>query len=133
MFNKERALVMQIMANKALFFISGFCIAAWAPLVPYIKSHFNLDSIELSKLILLMGLGSLAGMFTTNFLFRFLGARVLLIGASTLLLLSLVMLSIFINIPIAEFVFFSYKKRLSIFFGFINSNPIINTIIIFQN
>lgn len=114
MFNKERALVMQIMANKALFFIAGFCIAAWAPLVPYIKSHFNLDSIELSKLILLMGLGSLAGMFTTNFLFRFLGARVLLIGASTLLLLSLVMLSIFINIYVLAFFIFSFGLSLGL-------------------
>lgn len=114
MFSEKRALVMQIIANKALFFIAGFCISAWAPLVPYVKSHFNLDSIELSKLILLMGLGSLLGMCITNFLFRFLGAKFLLNCSCFLLLLSLIMLSVFINIYILSFFMFCFGLALGL-------------------
>lgn len=43
------------MATRIAFFIAGFGIAAWAPLVPYAKARAGLDEGTLGLLLLCLG------------------------------------------------------------------------------
>ncbi|MET1070525.1 MAG: MFS transporter [Pseudomonas prosekii] len=80
------------MSTRVAFFIAGFGIAAWAPLVPYAKARAGLDEGTLGLLLLCLGVGSiiampLAGLLATRFgCRRVVSAGVLLICAALPLL-----------------------------------------------
>jgi MFS family permease len=80
------------MSTRIAFFIAGFGIAAWAPLVPYAKARAGLDEGTLGLLLLCLGVGSIlampiAGMLATRFgCRRVVSAGVLLICAALPLL-----------------------------------------------
>ena len=59
---EARIEIRQQQATKALFFIAGFGVAAWAPLVPFIKARFSLAEDTLGLLLLCIGLGSAVAM-----------------------------------------------------------------------
>lgn len=61
-----------IFSNRLSFLAAGFSIAAWAPMIPYVKERFNLDEHTLGLLLLCVGIGSfvampLNGYFTSKF------------------------------------------------------------------
>ncbi|PHM74509.1 MFS transporter [Xenorhabdus kozodoii] len=61
-----------IIATRISFFIAGFSIASWAPLIPLIKERLGLDDGSMGLLILMFGIGSfimmpIAGMLATRF------------------------------------------------------------------
>ncbi|QJI45160.1 MFS transporter [Pseudomonas sp. ADAK2] len=80
------------MSTRIAFFIAGFGIAAWAPLVPYAKARAGLDEGTLGLLLLCLGVGSIiampvAGILATRFgCRRVVSAGVLLICAALPLL-----------------------------------------------
>ncbi|MHC8352065.1 MFS transporter [Pseudomonas sp. RT4P38] len=80
------------MSTRIAFFIAGFGIAAWAPLVPYAKARAGLDEGTLGLLLLCLGVGSIlampmAGLLATRFgCRRVVSAGVLLICAALPLL-----------------------------------------------
>lgn len=95
-------------ATKALFFIAGFGVAAWAPLVPFIKIRFSLAEDTLGLLLLCIGLGSavamplagvLAGRFGCRKVLGFVG------GAYALILLSLSLITNMTVLVIALLIF----------------------------
>lgn len=49
-------------AGRAAFFIPGFAIASWAPLVPIVKSGTGLDDAMLGLVLLCLGTGALLAM-----------------------------------------------------------------------
>jgi predicted MFS family arabinose efflux permease len=49
-------------STRAAFFVAGFGIAAWAPLVPYAKQRLGADEATLGMLLLCLGAGSLITM-----------------------------------------------------------------------
>jgi MFS family permease len=51
-------------ATRMAFFVPGFCMGAWAPLIPYVKLRLSIDDWALGTLLLCLGLGS---MFTMPF------------------------------------------------------------------
>lgn len=70
-------------ATRVAFFITGFSISAWAPLVPYAKGRLGLDEATLGLLLLCLGIGSivsmpLAGALTSRYGCR----RVIIVVAS---------------------------------------------------
>jgi len=72
-------------STRVAFFIAGFGVAAWAPLVPFAKARTGIDADTLGLLLLCLGMGSmvtmpLAGAMTARF-----GCR-LVIAVSTVLL-----------------------------------------------
>ncbi|SPT68076.1 Inner membrane protein ybjJ [Anaerobiospirillum thomasii] len=81
-----------VKAAKFSFFLAGFAMAAWAPLVPYLKVRLNITHLELSQIILLMGAGSIVGMLATSQLIKLLGVRKALFSSAVVLLLSIVFL-----------------------------------------
>nr|WP_323856884.1 MULTISPECIES: MFS transporter [unclassified Xenorhabdus] len=61
-----------VMATRISFFIAGFSIASWAPLIPLVKERLGLDDGSMGLLILVFGIGSfimmpIAGMLATRF------------------------------------------------------------------
>ncbi|WP_173425907.1 MFS transporter [Xenorhabdus poinarii] len=61
-----------IMATRISFFIAGFSIASWAPLIPLVKERLGLSDGSMGFLILVFGIGSfvmmpVAGMLATRF------------------------------------------------------------------
>ena len=67
------------LATRIAFFVAGFAVSCWAPLVPYAKDRLAVDERMLGILLLCLGLGSLVAMsFTGMFTARF-GARPVII------------------------------------------------------
>ena len=81
-------------ATRAAFFIPGFVIASWAPLVPFAKSRAALDDAMLGVLLLCLGLGSIVAMPLSGMLAARHGCRTVMLGTSALMLLALPMLTV---------------------------------------
>lgn len=45
-------------ATRIAFFIGGFAISAWAPLIPFAKHKLALDDGQLGLMLLCLGVGS---------------------------------------------------------------------------
>lgn len=50
------------MATRAIFFVAGFVVSAWAPLIPFVKTRLHLSDGQLGLLLLCLGAGSVTGM-----------------------------------------------------------------------
>lgn len=81
-------------ATRAAFFIPGFAIACWAPLVPFAKTRASLDEAALGAVLLCLGLGSLAAMPVAGLLAARHGCRPVMLAAVTLLVLTLPLLAV---------------------------------------
>jgi predicted MFS family arabinose efflux permease len=84
----------QQQATRAVFFVPGFALAAWAPLVPYVKAKAGLDAAVLGMVLLCLGSGSLlamplAGAFTARR-----GCRTVLVATVLLMCLTFPALSL---------------------------------------
>lgn len=66
-------------ATRTAFFIAGFAMGVWAPLVPYAQHRLNIGSGELGSLLLCLGLGSMITMFFTGRLTSRFGSRPMII------------------------------------------------------
>jgi len=62
-------------ATRIVFLLSGICVAAWAPLIPFIKQRFELSDGQLGVLLLCLGIGSIAAMPLAGVLTGKLGCR----------------------------------------------------------
>ena len=81
-------------STRVAFFIAGFGMAAWAPLVPYAKARTGLDDGALGLLLLCLGVGSIIAMPAAGILTARLGCRRVLVAASLLNCLTLPLLAI---------------------------------------
>jgi predicted MFS family arabinose efflux permease len=83
------------LATRLAFFGAGFCMAAWAPLIPFVKAQLNASEAQLGLLLLCLGIGSLIAMPVTGAISARRGARgmILLGGFGLVVLLPLLMLS----------------------------------------
>lgn len=91
-------------ATRAAFLVAGFGVAAWAPLVPYVKARLGIDEAALGALLLCLGLGSLVAMPATGALVARFGCRVVIVAAGLLfcaVLPSLAVLSSYAGIAVA--------------------------------
>ena len=70
------------MSTRIAFFIAGFGLAAWAPLVPYAKARAGLDDATLGLLLLCLGAGSILAMPIAGVLATRFGCRRVLIGGT---------------------------------------------------
>ena len=48
------------LATRLAFWVAGFGVAAWAPLVPFAKQRLQVDDGTLGLLLLCLGIGSVA-------------------------------------------------------------------------
>lgn len=80
---------LQQIATRVAFFITGFAVSSWAPLVPLVQTRIGLDERQLGSLLLCLGLGSVVAMpFTVGFAARF-GCRITILAAAAIACASL--------------------------------------------
>ncbi|MBP0598866.1 MFS transporter [Herbaspirillum sp. LeCh32-8] len=69
-------------ATRLSFFIAGFSLSCWAPLVPFAQARIQADSALLGTILLCLGLGAVIGMPTAGALAARLGSKfVIVLGA----------------------------------------------------
>ncbi|MCG8707054.1 MFS transporter [Brenneria sp. 4F2] len=80
-------------ATRITFFIAGFAMSSWAPLVPLVKERLAINDASLGVLLLSLGIGSLLAMPLTGLLSGKLGCRTVILMAGALLCLVLPLLT----------------------------------------
>jgi len=88
------------MSTRIAFFIAGFGIAAWAPLVPFAKARANLNEGTLGLLLLCLGMGSIIAMPVAGVLASRYGCRRVLTAGTLMICLALPMLATVSSIPL---------------------------------
>lgn len=88
------------MSTRIAFFIAGFGIAAWAPLVPYAKARADLGEGALGLLLLCLGVGSIIAMPVAGALASRFGCRRVLAGGAILVCMALPLLATISSIPL---------------------------------
>lgn len=88
-------------ATRAIFFVSGFGSATWAPLVPFFKNRLDIGEDVLGFLIVCIGIGALSSsLFAGSIAARF-GCRRVIVASTILEILALFILSRVDSIPFA--------------------------------
>jgi predicted MFS family arabinose efflux permease len=90
---------LQQISTRVAFFIAGFGIAAWAPLVPYAKDRLGIDEGALGLLLLCLGTGSIITMPLAGALAARFGCRLMIWAASLLICVSLPFLATVASVP----------------------------------
>lgn len=86
-------------STRVAFFIAGFGISAWAPLVPYAKDRLGVDAGELGLLLLCLGAGAIIMMPFAGVLAARFGCRLMIWIASLLICVSLPLLAVAASVP----------------------------------
>ena len=81
-------------ATRAAFFIPGFVIATWAPLVPFAKLRAGLDEAGLGLVLLCLGMGSLLAMPMAGALAARQGCRRVMLASTVAMLVALPLLAL---------------------------------------
>lgn len=68
------------LATRIAFFVAGFGLACWAPLVPLAKARLEIDEGSLGLLLLCLGAGSVLAMQFTGAVISRLGARPIIVA-----------------------------------------------------
>ena len=76
-----------------MFFIAGFVMAAWAPLVPFAKARAAIDDGVLGLILLCLGVGSIVTMPLAGALAARFGCRLVITASAVLLCLTLPLLA----------------------------------------
>jgi len=82
------------LATKLAFFIAGFGLSCWAPMVPYAKARLGASDAELGTVLLFLGLGGFLGMPAAGSLTGRLGSQSVIVAGSLGLLLALPMMAV---------------------------------------
>ncbi|EOY5051935.1 MFS transporter [Serratia marcescens] len=81
-------------ATRAIFFLAGLGMAAWAPLIPFVKARLGIDDGALGLLLFCLAAGSMAIMPFAGYLIAKLGCRAVLLGSGALLCVDLPLLAL---------------------------------------
>ncbi|MGJ5047786.1 MFS transporter [Bradyrhizobium oligotrophicum] len=82
------------LATRLAFFVAGFGIACWAPLVPFAKQRLVIDDATLGLLLLSLGVGSVASMLAAGLLSARYGSKPVVVVSGIALALFLPLLAI---------------------------------------
>lgn len=99
---------LQQLSTRIAFFVAGFGMAAWAPLVPFAKARAGVGEGSLGLLLLCLGIGSIVAMPLAGALTARFGCRRVLLASAGLICVSLPVLATASGLPLlvpALFVF----------------------------
>ena len=85
----------QVYVARIGYFLCGFAVACWAPLIPIVQSSLELSTEAISLIVLSFGIGSVSGMLLTNLVLTRIGFKLTyaISCATTALAISLVALT----------------------------------------
>jgi MFS family permease len=69
-------------ATRLSFFIAGFGLACWAPLVPFARQRLGVSEAELGTILLFLGLGAVLGMPVSGAMSSRFGSRPVILAGS---------------------------------------------------
>jgi len=95
-------------STRVAFFITGFSISAWAPLVPYARDRLGLDDAGLGLLLLCLGIGSILSMPLAGALTVRYGCRRIILTVGSIACLCLPLLATLTQIPLMVATLFIY-------------------------
>jgi predicted MFS family arabinose efflux permease len=95
-------------STRIVFFIAGFGMAAWAPLVPFAKARVGVDEGVLGLLLLCLGIGSIVTMPLAGALAARLGCRFVITVSASLLCLTLPLLASASSLPLLVVTLFAF-------------------------
>ncbi|KQT43872.1 MULTISPECIES: MFS transporter [unclassified Methylophilus] len=84
------------LATRLAFFVGGFGLSCWAPLIPFMREKLHLDPGVLGTLLLCLGLGSVSAMVMTGAISARFGSRAIIILSGFSLAMTVMLL------PVAE-------------------------------
>lgn len=116
----------EINAARIAFFIPGFIISTWAPMIPIIKHRLSLEADVLGLLLLCIGLSAFFTMPVAGILGKKFGCKKVMLTASVIMSLVMVTLSVLPNT-------LSYAIALVIFgssMGVMDVNMNVNAVIV---
>ncbi|MBA1194725.1 MAG: hypothetical protein K0S77_1575 [Pseudomonas sp.] len=87
-------------ATRLSFFIAGFALSCWAPLVPFVQARIGADAATLGHILLCLGLGAVIGMPASGACCARVGAKPVIVTGALCLLLILPLLSV-LSTPLA--------------------------------
>jgi MFS family permease len=85
-------------STRLAFFIAGFCLASWAPLVPLAKSRSGIDDGMLGLLLLGLGAGSIVAMPLAGYLVSRVGCKRVIVVSALIICAALPFLAFLSNI-----------------------------------
>lgn len=85
--------VREQMATRLIFFLAGFALAAWAPLVPFVKEAAGLGERDLGLLLLCLGTGSILSMPPSGAAAQRFGCRAVVLAGCAVVALALPVLA----------------------------------------
>lgn len=113
-------------AARLAFFLPGFAIATWAPMIPIVKDRLNIEADVLGMLLLCVGVSAFIMMPIAGIVGRKFGCRKVIAAGSAVMALDLVVLSCLPNI-------WGYAVFLSVlgaFMGMTDVNMNINAVMV---
>lgn len=84
----------QVYVARVGYFLSGFAVACWAPLIPIIKSELQLSTEAISLLVLSFGIGSVSGMTLSGILLQHAGFKLTYALSTTTTAISICLLAL---------------------------------------
>ncbi len=97
---RTRSPRLEQIATRIVFFIAGFGMAAWAPLVPFAKARAGIQAGMLGLLLLFFGVGSIVAMPAAGALVARLGCRRVITVSVVLVCLTLPILAAGSSLPL---------------------------------
>ncbi len=91
---KKSGLDQAKLATRLAFFIAGFGLSCWAPMVPYAKASVGANNAQLGLILLCLGFGSVLGMPIAGILSNRIGSKPVIIAGSLGLIMALPVLAI---------------------------------------
>lgn len=114
-------------AGRMSFFVAGFLLASWAPLVPYAKERAGIDGDStLGFLLLCLGAGSIIAMSVAGTVASRLGCRRTIIGAAVGTASMLVCLGTVSSLTTLSLCLFAF----GVFLGFLEVTANIHTVLV---
>lgn len=86
-------------ATRVAFFIAGFAMSAWAPLVPFARLRLGVDDGVLGALLLCLGVGSIVAMPWAGYVASRFGCRSVILASASLMGLMLPLLAELDSVP----------------------------------
>ncbi|MAX92722.1 MAG: MFS transporter [Pseudomonas sp.] len=101
-------------ATRVGFFMAGFGLSIWAPLVPYVRERIEMSDALFGTLLLCIGIGSLTWMPLSGLLVTRRGIRPVVLSSVVLLLLALIGIAFTQSIAVLAVALFCFGGSLGV-------------------